>query len=68
MIIKMPKLLKENMNSPEVISTLNRHKELSDMFKFNGTPALIIGGQIIPGYIELSKLMEILLEEFPDNA
>jgi len=62
------KLLKENMNSPEVISTLNRHKELSDMFKFNGTPALIIGGQIIPGYIELSKLMEILLEEFPDNA
>ena len=62
------KLLKENMNSPEVISTLNRHKELSDMFKFNGTPALIIGDQIIPGYIELSKLMEILLEEFPDNA
>ena len=42
--------------------------ELSDMFKFNGTPALIIGGKIIPGYIELSKLMEILLEEFPDNA
>ncbi|MDA1284615.1 MAG: thioredoxin domain-containing protein, partial [Proteobacteria bacterium] len=60
------KLLKENMNSSEVTSTLNRHKELSDMFKFNGTPALIIGAQIIPGYIELSKLMEILLEEFPD--
>ena len=38
------------------------------MFKFNGTPALIIGSQIIPGYIELSKLLEILLEEFPDNA
>jgi len=62
------KLLKENMNSPEVISILNSHKELSDMFKFNGTPALIIGSQIIPGYIELSKLLEILLEEFPDNA
>ena len=61
------KLLKENMNSPEVISTLNSHKELSDMFKFNGTPVLIVGAQIIPGFIELSKLMEILSKEFSDN-
>ena len=59
--------LKANMNSPEVISTLNSHKELSDMFKFNGTPVLIVGAQIIPGFIELSKLMEILSKEFSDN-
>ena len=33
-------------------------------FKFNGTPAIIIGETIIPGYIEKDKIIEILENEF----
>jgi len=33
-------------------------------FKFNGTPAIIIGETIIPGYIEKNKIIEILENEF----
>ncbi len=62
------KIIKKNMNSPNVISILNKHKELSVLFKLNGTPAIIIGKQVIPGYIELPKLIEILSEEFPNNS
>jgi protein-disulfide isomerase len=62
------RLIKKNMKSLKVMNILNEHKKLSDSFKLNGTPAIIIGNQIIPGYIELPKLMEILLEEFPNNA
>ncbi|MDC0861320.1 thioredoxin domain-containing protein [Alphaproteobacteria bacterium] len=62
------KIIKKNMNSPNVTSILNKHKELSMLFKLNGTPAIIIGRQVIPGYIELPKLIEILSEEFPNNS
>ncbi|MAV83020.1 MAG: hypothetical protein CMI90_06130 [Pelagibacteraceae bacterium] len=58
--------IKENVNSEEVQNILNKHKEISNLFKFRGTPAIIIGNQIIPGYIDLLKLEEIFIQEFKD--
>ncbi len=62
------KFIKDNMNSAEVLDIISKHKELSFLFKFNGTPAIVVGNQIIPGYIDLTKLSEIVTKEFPDNS
>ena len=40
------------------------HEKFVNDFKFNGTPAIIIGETIIPGYIEKDKIIEILGNEF----
>jgi len=40
------------------------YKKFVDDFKFTGTPAVIIGNTIIPGFIEADKILEILEKEF----
>lgn len=62
------KSIKENMNSVQITNKIKEHKALADLFRLNGTPALIIGNEIVPGYIDLPKLMEIMSKEFPNNA
>jgi protein-disulfide isomerase len=62
------KSIKENMNSVQITNKIMEHKALADLFRLNGTPALIIGNEIVPGYIDLPKLMEIMSKEFPNNA
>ena len=56
--------LKKDMDSQEVSDFLSIHKSYVDEFKFNGSPATIIGNQIIPGFIDESKIIEILEKEF----
>ena len=62
------KSIKKNMNSLQITNKIKEHKALADLFRLNGTPALIIGNEIVPGYIDLPKLMEIMSKEFPNNA
>ena len=62
------KSIKENINSFQITNKIKEHKALADLFRLNGTPALIIGNEIVPGYIDLPKLMEIMSKEFPNNA
>ena len=62
------KSIKENINSVQITNKIKEHKALADLFRLNGTPALIIGNEIVPGYIDLPKLMEIISKEFPNNA
>ena len=57
--------LEEDMNSEEVSKVILSHEKFVNDFKFNGTPAIIIGETIIPGYIEKEKILEILENEFP---
>ena len=56
--------LEEDMNSEEVSKVILSHEQFVNDFKFNGTPAIIIGETIIPGYIEKNKIIEILENEF----
>ena len=56
--------LEEDMNSEEVSKVILSHEQFVNDFKFNGTPAIIIGETIIPGYIEKDKIIEILENEF----
>jgi len=56
--------LEKDMNSEEVSNVILSHEQFVNDFKFNGTPAIIIGETIIPGYIEKDKIIEILENEF----
>ena len=62
------KSIKENINSVQITNKIKEHKALADLFRLNGTPALIIGNEIVPGYVDLLKLMEIISKEFPNNT
>jgi protein-disulfide isomerase len=56
--------LEEDMNSEKVSDVILSHEQFVNKFKLNGTPAIIIGDTIIPGYIEKNKIIEILENEF----
>ena len=56
--------LEQDMNSEKVSDVILSHEQFVNKFKFNGTPAIIIGDTIIPGYIEKNKIIEILENEF----
>jgi protein-disulfide isomerase len=56
--------LEQDMNSEKVSKVILSHEKFVNDFKFNGTPAIIIGETIIPGYIEKDKIVEILENEF----
>ena len=57
-------ILKNDLDSQEVSDFLSIHRSYADEFKFTGTPATIIGNQIIPGFIDADKINEILEKEF----
>ena len=57
-------ILKNDLDSQEESDFLSIHRSYADEFKFTGTPATIIGNQIIPGFIDADKITEILEKEF----
>ena len=56
--------LQEDTASDAVLNILNKHDQMVKEFQFTGTPAVIIGNTIIPGFIEEAKIFEILEKEF----
>ena len=56
--------LEQDMNSEKVSDVILSHELFVNKFKCNGTPVIIIGDTIIPGYIEKDKILEILENEF----
>ncbi len=56
--------LELDLESEEIKKLLDIHKNYINDFKFSGTPAIIIGNSIIPGFISSEKIIEILEKEF----
>lgn len=54
--------LRSDMDSPEVAAHLETSQRLTRALGFNGTPAFVIGDQIVPGAIELDR-MRALIED-----
>jgi protein-disulfide isomerase len=50
--------LKADMQSPEVEEHIATSMRLADALGFNGTPAFIVGDQLIPGFVEKAQLAE----------
>ena len=58
------KQLKKDIESEAVAKLSSKHDNIADDFKFVGTPAIIIGNTIIPGFIKADEISEILKKEF----
>jgi len=54
--------LKRDMESPDVDKTLKSDMALADALDISGTPAFIIGNQIIPGAIDLDALKQAIAD------
>jgi len=52
--------LKADMNRPEVDSEIKRNREIAKELKLNGTPAFIIGTELVPGATDLETLKSML--------
>ena len=52
--------LKAAMSDPAIKSTIDRNIELARKLQINGTPAFIIGGQLVPGAVDLATLREMV--------
>ena len=56
--------LEKDLESEVVLKLISQHNNIVKDFKFTGTPAIIIGNTIIPGFIKADKISEILEKEF----
>jgi protein-disulfide isomerase len=52
--------LKAAMADPAIKATLDRNMDLARTLHVNGTPAFIIGNQLVPGAIDLGNLREMV--------
>lgn len=52
--------LQEDLASPEVDAALQRNAELAKALGIGGTPAFIIGDQLVPGAVELQDLRDLV--------
>jgi protein-disulfide isomerase len=49
--------LKADMEKPEIQKTIDRSSELADKLKIDGTPAFVIGNELIPGAASFDDLI-----------
>ena len=56
--------LKKDIESEAVQKLSSQHENIVNDFKFVGTPAIIIGNTIIPGFIKADEISEILKKKF----
>jgi protein-disulfide isomerase len=59
--------LKADMTSPEVIDTIASNYDLAKALALNGTPAFIIDGNVVPGYIPQADI-EAYVREVRTNG
>jgi len=51
-----PSKLKIEANKPEIMATITKNRELAKDIGVRGTPAFIIGGELVPGAVDLAGL------------
>jgi protein-disulfide isomerase len=54
--------LKRDMASPEVARMLKDNMNLAEALQIHGTPAFVIGSEIVPGAIDLGTLKEMIAD------
>ncbi len=52
--------IKVDMNSPEVDSEIKRNREIAKALRLNGTPAFIVGTELVPGATDLATLKSMV--------
>ena len=59
-IPQLAQRLKSDMNKPEINATIERNRALARDLGIRGTPAFVIGEQIIPGAIDLETMRSVV--------
>jgi len=52
--------LKKDMQSPEIGRALERNMALADALNIRGTPAFVVGKEIVPGAIDVNAIKELV--------
>jgi protein-disulfide isomerase len=52
--------VKTEMNSPEIDAEIARTREIAQALRLNGTPAFIVGSELVPGATDLETLRSML--------
>ena len=52
--------LKKAMGDAEIDAALARNFQLAEALNINGTPAFVVGDQLVPGAVDLAKLKELI--------
>lgn len=55
-----PKALRDAMNSPKVSEIINNNYALAQSMNINGTPAFIIGDELVPGAIDMATMRQLI--------
>ena len=55
--------LEQDMQDPEIDAELRRTYDLAKALQISGTPAFVIGDQVIPGAIDMSTLRKLFAEQ-----
>lgn len=55
-----PDKLKTAMSDPAIKAQIERNHELAGTLQINGTPAFIIGGELVPGAADLATLRDMI--------
>lgn len=55
--------LRADMNSPNAQRMFQRNQQLAQELGIRGTPAFVVGNQVIPGAIEIGRLKELIAEQ-----
>lgn len=58
----------KDMDDPKLVESIQRNARLANALEINGTPAYIVGGQIIPGAIDANSLANIVTAERAKHA
>ena len=54
--------LRRDMNDPAIAQHIARNNELARLVGVTGTPAFVIGGQLIPGAVDLAELRRLVAQ------
>ena len=58
--------LRQDMESPEVLSHIDTSMQLSKALGFNGTPSFVIGENLVGGFVEKPQLDAFVAEARAD--
>jgi protein-disulfide isomerase len=54
--------LKHDMASPEIAQAIKDNLKLADALDIHGTPAFVVGNQVVPGAVDLDALTAMVAD------
>lgn len=59
--------LKKDMDSPAITEELSKNRDLAQTLGIRGTPAFIVGNQLVPGAMNMQELRKLIRQARKEN-